>query len=141
MQTFNEETLKLKSPSAHLSPLSLFTLQAELKALQEMASMSFQFAQDLIKHNQVVFRSGEGALQVLPPLIDVIPEARLNLVIYFLKQGDHKLPCHTLKSYLQDTAIQWCAVTPLLTQVLSPVTILETAYFTSKQNEKHDASM
>lgn len=62
--------------------------EAELKALQEMASMSFQFAQDLIKHNQVVFRSGEGSLQVLPPLIDVIPEARLNLVIYFLKQDD-----------------------------------------------------
>jgi len=36
---------------------------------------------------QVVFRSGEGALQVLPPLIDVIPEARLNLVIYYLRQG------------------------------------------------------
>lgn len=36
---------------------------------------------------QVVFRGGEGALQVLPPLIDVIPEARLNLVIYYLKQG------------------------------------------------------
>ena len=29
---------------------------------------------------QVVFRAGEGALQVLPPLVDVIPEARLNLV-------------------------------------------------------------
>ena len=24
---------------------------------------------------------------MLPPLIDVIPEARLNLVIYYLKQG------------------------------------------------------
>ncbi|XP_059152840.1 intraflagellar transport protein 56-like isoform X2 [Physella acuta] len=62
--------------------------EAELKALQEMASPSFQFAQDLIKHNQVVFRNGEGSLQVLPPLIDVIPEARLNLVIYYLKQDD-----------------------------------------------------
>lgn len=36
---------------------------------------------------QVVFRGGEGSLQCLPPLIDVIPEARLNLVIYYLKQG------------------------------------------------------
>lgn len=33
----------------------------------------------------VVFRGGENALQVLPPLVDVIPEARLNLVIYYLK--------------------------------------------------------
>ena len=90
--------------------------EAELKALQDMASPSFQFAQDLIKHNlvrkvnvkqplaacvvqrmaylcfylfeQVVFRGGEGALQVLPRLIDVIPEARLNLVIYYLRQGE-----------------------------------------------------
>ncbi|XP_064640479.1 intraflagellar transport protein 56-like isoform X6 [Lineus longissimus] len=62
--------------------------EAELKALQDMASPSFMFARDLIKHNLVVFRGGEGALQVLPPLIDVIPEARLNLVIYYLKQDD-----------------------------------------------------
>ncbi|KAI0222218.1 Intraflagellar transport protein 56 [Lamellibrachia satsuma] len=62
--------------------------EAELKSLQDMASPSFTFARDLIKHNLVVFRSGEGALQVLPPLIDVIPEARLNLVIYYLRQDD-----------------------------------------------------
>uniref|UniRef100_A0A4X1VBC6 Intraflagellar transport protein 56 n=1 Tax=Sus scrofa TaxID=9823 RepID=A0A4X1VBC6_PIG len=37
--------------------------------------------------HKVVFRGGEGALQVLPPLVDV-PEARLNLVIYYLRQDD-----------------------------------------------------
>ena len=35
-----------------------------------------------------MFRNGENALQVLPPLVDVIPEARLNLVIYYLKNDD-----------------------------------------------------
>ena len=35
-----------------------------------------------------VFKGGEGALQILPNLVDVIPEARLNLVIYYLKQDD-----------------------------------------------------
>jgi intraflagellar transport protein 56 len=35
----------------------------------------------------VVFKNDDGALQVLTQLIDVIPEARLNLVIYYLKQG------------------------------------------------------
>ena len=39
-----------------------------------------------------MFRGGEGALQCLPPLIDVIPEARLNLVIYYLKQGMYPTP-------------------------------------------------
>ena len=37
---------------------------------------------DLIKHNLVVFNGGEGALKTLPSLVDVIPEARLNLVSY-----------------------------------------------------------
>ncbi|KAF3424767.1 hypothetical protein E2986_11068 [Frieseomelitta varia] len=36
----------------------------------------------------LVFKGGEGALQILPNLVDVIPEARLNLVIYYLKQDD-----------------------------------------------------
>lgn len=29
-------------------------------------------------------------MQILPNLVDVIPEARLNLVIYYLKQDDVK---------------------------------------------------
>jgi len=66
--------------------------EQELKTLQEQASSSFSFGQDLIQHNLVVFRNGEGALQTLPPLVDVIPEARLNLVWLTLqldKKMDH----------------------------------------------------
>ncbi|XP_061585122.1 intraflagellar transport protein 56 [Cololabis saira] len=62
--------------------------EAELKNLIDISSCSFEFAKELIRHNLVVFRGGEGALQVLPPLIDVISEARLNLVIYYLRQDD-----------------------------------------------------
>ena len=36
----------------------------------------------------VVFQQGERALQVLPPLVGVIPEARLNLVIYHMHNGE-----------------------------------------------------
>jgi len=43
---------------------------------------------DLIRHNLVVFRAGENALQVLPQLLDYIPEAKLNLVIYYLKNNE-----------------------------------------------------
>jgi intraflagellar transport protein 56 len=49
-------------------------------------SPSFTFGKQLIRHNLVVFRNGELALQVLPALIDLIPEARLNLAIYQLRQ-------------------------------------------------------
>ncbi len=40
-------------------------------------------ANELIRHNMVVFSNGEQALQVLPGLVDTIPEARLNLVSNF----------------------------------------------------------
>uniref|UniRef100_A0A3Q1GAW1 Intraflagellar transport protein 56 n=1 Tax=Acanthochromis polyacanthus TaxID=80966 RepID=A0A3Q1GAW1_9TELE len=79
-----------KAPVSPLQNRLLFHLahKAELKNLIDISSCSFEFAKELIRHNLVVFRGGEGALQVLPPLIDVIPEARLNLVIYYLRQDD-----------------------------------------------------
>lgn len=36
----------------------------------------------------MVFRNGDNALQILPPLLDIIPEARLNLVIYYLRNEE-----------------------------------------------------
>ena len=42
---------------------------------------------DLIRHNLVVFSNGDKALSVLPTLLDTIPEARLNLVIYYLRHN------------------------------------------------------
>eukprot|EP00928_Gymnodinium_smaydae_P054136 TRINITY_DN37960_c0_g1_i1.p1 TRINITY_DN37960_c0_g1~~TRINITY_DN37960_c0_g1_i1.p1 ORF type:complete len:596 (+),score=172.12 TRINITY_DN37960_c0_g1_i1:108-1790(+) len=60
--------------------------EAELKVLQQASSSGNIFSEhDLLQHNLVVFRNGENALQVLPPLLDIIPEARLNLVIYHLR--------------------------------------------------------
>lgn len=60
------------------------------KWLKARRSSTFKFCEDLIKHNMVVFREGEGALQVLPALVDILPEARLNLVIYYLRQGENE---------------------------------------------------
>ncbi|XP_038065557.1 intraflagellar transport protein 56-like isoform X2 [Patiria miniata] len=89
LQHFNDSAIALNLKACnHFRLYNGKAAEAELKNLQDLASPSFTFAQDLIKHNLVVFRGGEGALQVLPPLIDVIPEARLNLVIYYLKQDD-----------------------------------------------------
>lgn len=45
------------------------------------------FGAELLKHNSVVFGGGEGALNVLPQLIDVVPEATLNLAIFYMKRG------------------------------------------------------
>ena len=63
--------------------------EVELKQLQNVSTSGNLFQDnDLLRHNLVVFRGGENALQVLPPLIEVIPEARLNLVIFHLKNDD-----------------------------------------------------
>lgn len=60
---------------------------AELE-LKNLIGADCIFGADLIKHNLVVFRNGEGALQVLPELVDIVPEARLNLAIHYLHNGD-----------------------------------------------------
>eukprot|EP00930_Biecheleria_cincta_P003998 TRINITY_DN1048_c0_g1_i1.p1 TRINITY_DN1048_c0_g1~~TRINITY_DN1048_c0_g1_i1.p1 ORF type:complete len:584 (+),score=122.76 TRINITY_DN1048_c0_g1_i1:69-1754(+) len=63
--------------------------EAELKVLQQASSSGNIFQEhDLLQHNLVVFRNGENAIQVLPPLLDIIPEARLNLVIYHLRLNE-----------------------------------------------------
>mmetsp|Transcript_38089 Transcript_38089/g.84856 ORF Transcript_38089/g.84856 Transcript_38089/m.84856 type:complete len:556 (+) Transcript_38089:159-1826(+) len=59
----------------------------ELKSLADVTGGSY-LENDLIRHNLVVFRGGENALQVLPPLGDVPPEARLNLVIHHLRHAE-----------------------------------------------------
>ena len=42
---------------------------------------------DLVRHDIVAFKEGEKALQVLPRLVE-IPEAKLNLAIYYLKHDN-----------------------------------------------------
>lgn len=45
---------------------------------------------DISSHNEVVFRNGEGAKRVLPTLLsnNAIPEALLNLCIWYLKNAE-----------------------------------------------------
>jgi len=62
-----------------------------------------QYDNDLIRHNLCVFRNGENALQVLPPLVDAIPEGRLNLVIYHLKNEEYK-DAHNLMKDVEPTS-------------------------------------
>eukprot|EP00307_Rebecca_sp_RCC1486_P013510 CAMPEP_0119419176 /NCGR_PEP_ID=MMETSP1335-20130426/20111_1 /TAXON_ID=259385 /ORGANISM="Chrysoculter rhomboideus, Strain RCC1486" /LENGTH=588 /DNA_ID=CAMNT_0007444465 /DNA_START=30 /DNA_END=1796 /DNA_ORIENTATION=+ len=62
--------------------------EAELAPLLGGAASIDKIEFDLVRHNMVVFRNGERAMQVLPALIDVIAEARLNLVIYHMHHGE-----------------------------------------------------
>ena len=69
---------------------------AELKILADSGRNIEE--NDLIQHNLVVFKEGANALQVLPPLLDFIPEARLNLVIYYLNNNETQEAFKLLKS-------------------------------------------
>uniref|UniRef100_A0A158Q750 TPR_REGION domain-containing protein n=1 Tax=Elaeophora elaphi TaxID=1147741 RepID=A0A158Q750_9BILA len=63
------------------------TAAKELRKLQNGKTSSFlQF--------QVVFNDGNAALQVFPPLIETFPEARLNLIIFYLKRGEVDAALH-----------------------------------------------
>ena len=62
--------------------------EAELAPLTKEAVSIDKIESNLVRHNMVVFGSGERALQVLPSLVGVVPEARLNLVIYHMHSGE-----------------------------------------------------
>lgn len=65
------------------------TAEDELRMLEKVPHSGDLFQDnDLLRHNLVVLRNGENAMQILPPLVDVISETKLNLVIYHLKNQD-----------------------------------------------------
>ncbi|XP_041978697.1 intraflagellar transport protein 56 isoform X2 [Aricia agestis] len=77
--------------AGNLKACNLFKLYNGKSAeneLKQISSDQHTFGQDLVKHNLVVFKNGEGALKVLPGLIDVVPEARLNLAGYKLRRRE-----------------------------------------------------
>lgn len=80
--------------ACNLKACNLFKLfsskaaEQEIRRVKDLASSHYSFCREIIDHNLVVFRNGEGAQQILPSLVGVIPEAVVNLAIYYLKQDD-----------------------------------------------------
>jgi len=62
--------------------------EAELAPLTKEAVSVDKIESNLVRHNMVVFQQGERALQVLPPLVGNVPEARLNLVIFHMHNNE-----------------------------------------------------
>ncbi|TMS34543.1 hypothetical protein L596_002112 [Steinernema carpocapsae] len=60
---------------------------AELKRIPENA-FATHYSKHILKHNLVVFQNGEAALQVLPALVDIVPEARANLIIFHMRRRE-----------------------------------------------------
>ncbi|CAH0719555.1 unnamed protein product, partial [Brenthis ino] len=92
--------------AGNLKACNLFRLyngKAAENELKQISSDQHTFGQDLVKHNLVVFKNGEGALKVLPELVDVVPEARLNLAGYRLRHRE-PLEARALLEPLQPTS-------------------------------------
>ena len=73
---------------------ALEVLDAQCKTMDE---------NDLVRHNSVVFKNGEGALQTLPGLVGQIPEARTNLAVYYLKQNELDLAAELINEMDADS--------------------------------------
>ncbi|XP_024372333.1 intraflagellar transport protein 56 isoform X3 [Physcomitrium patens] len=61
--------------------------EENLKSLQDTLKIA-PIENYLVNHNIVVFRNGDGASQAWPRMLGILPEARMNLVIYHLKHGE-----------------------------------------------------
>uniref|UniRef100_A0A7I4Y5F7 Intraflagellar transport protein 56 n=1 Tax=Haemonchus contortus TaxID=6289 RepID=A0A7I4Y5F7_HAECO len=67
----------------------IYNGKAALPEVEQLQRVNlYPAAREILRHNQVVFRDGDGALQVFPGLMDTLPEARVNLILYHLKRED-----------------------------------------------------
>ena len=77
----------------------LYNGSAALDELRTIGNLEhLLLTNDLLRHNFVVFTDGQQALKHLPPLVDTIAEARLNLAIYHLRNDD----CEEAEMLLED---------------------------------------
>lgn len=89
------------------------------------------FGRELLRHNLVVFRGGEGALQVFPALLDIVPEARLNLAIYYMRGGDVQRAEELIRNVQPSVSYEYVlkgAVHAALAQQLGSVKLWEKSY-------------
>ena len=77
--------------AVNLKACNMFQLcdgEAALEVIDAHCDGETKEEHDLVRHNVVAFKDGEGTLRVLPRLVDKIPEAKLNLAIYYLRHGE-----------------------------------------------------
>lgn len=75
---------------------------------------------DLVNHNTSVFKLGENALKVFPPLIELYPEAKMNLVIHYLRSGEVENAfrlCHDMEPISQKQYVLKAVVLTLYGQL------------------------
>ncbi|UJR25153.1 hypothetical protein I4U23_006511 [Adineta vaga] len=79
----------------------------DLKHFLDKINTSFHYGKELFQHNMIVFQNDDRALQVLTQLIDVIPQARYNLVIYNLKQNNFQQAFELIENIQPKNTIEY----------------------------------
>ena len=81
--------------ASNLKACNLYQIYGGAEAEEELKKLEKRFEggdvyekHDLLRHNLSVFRNGENALKVFPPLSEIYPEAKLNLIIHHVKKGE-----------------------------------------------------
>ncbi len=81
--------------ATNLKACNLFQIASGKEAEEELLKLEKKYEggniyedNDLLRHNLSVIRNGENALKIFPPLMELYPEAKLNLVIHYLRQGE-----------------------------------------------------
>jgi intraflagellar transport protein 56 len=79
--------LNLKA-CAYLRLFDAEIAQSQILQVRKFSSAAYSFIDSLVEHNLVVFHDGEDGFSVLPGLVDVLPEARLNLAVLYLRDNN-----------------------------------------------------
>jgi len=89
--------------ATNLQACCMYHLRNNEAALEVLDAQCTMNENDLVRHNSVVFKNGEGALQILPGLVGQIPEARTNLAVYYLKTGELDLAAELINEMDADS--------------------------------------
>ena len=62
--------------------------ESQLLQIHKFASASYDFASILVKHNLCIFHNGEEGFSILPKISSVLPEARYNLGVLYMRKDE-----------------------------------------------------
>lgn len=64
------------------------TAESQLLQIRKFASATYDFVDALINHNLCIFHNGDDGFTKLPKLVGVIPEAKFNLAILYMRESN-----------------------------------------------------
>jgi intraflagellar transport protein 56 len=104
--------------------------ESQLLQIRKFSSAVYSFVNALVTHNLVVFHNGEDGFIELPRLVDLLPEARYNLALLYMRENNPTEAYHLLQKFQPiDTADNILKANVLLAfgQLTNEMSILDEA--------------